>query len=503
MLALTAILILSLYPINAKANIQKTWQTSSTGMHELDINFVLADPKNPDIVYAGTNKAVYKTTSGGKYWKWILRISGSEKEVNYIWIPPDKENYVYVASENGLYISTNKGRGWELIYKGNSQDTRNCLCVATSGNKIFVGTKSGLFKSSDLGRTWHREGGSLGKIEITSIAIDPSNLKNIFIASEEGVYRNTNKRERVYALTTAQLSEEDLASGETQAPKINHITVDPKNPNHIFLATNNGIIFSSDAGSTWSKFNANGLLTQSVRFLLAAPDKPNMYAATYRGIFEYQNDKWRELYRGIFSKNIRNLSIDAGGNLWAATDQSVFKTTPIKLGFSAKIFSNADIHIEEPTIVELQKAVIQYADVVDPKKIDHMRLGARLKYLLPSVDVDYSRSVYGASSSGKVLIGPLDWTLGLSWDVGDLIWSTEQRYIDGHAEDMIELRDDLLDKVTRYYFEWKRLKLGLLATVPQDEQEMQEKELRLEELTAYIDALTGGYFSQAIERNLK
>ena len=63
---------------------------------------------------------------------------------------------------------------------------------------------------------------------------------------------------------------------------------------------------------------------------------------------------------------------------------------------------------------------------------------------------------------------------------------------------MVQLRDDLLEDVTRLFFEWKRIMLEV-ASERGNEEYLSEKLLRAEELAAYIDALTGGRFSREIE----
>ena len=65
---------------------------------------------------------------------------------------------------------------------------------------------------------------------------------------------------------------------------------------------------------------------------------------------------------------------------------------------------------------------------------------------------------------------------------------------------MVQLRDDVLDEVTRLYFERRKLQIELKQDPPKDVDEYIEKELRLQELTANIDAMTGGWFSREIER---
>ncbi|MFC1666596.1 hypothetical protein ACFL0P_01820 [Candidatus Omnitrophota bacterium] len=61
---------------------------------------------------------------------------------------------------------------------------------------------------------------------------------------------------------------------------------------------------------------------------------------------------------------------------------------------------------------------------------------------------------------------------------------------------MVQLRDDILDEITRIYFERRRLQMEMHFSPVTDLKGAMEKELRIEELTADLDALTGGYFSK-------
>ncbi len=64
---------------------------------------------------------------------------------------------------------------------------------------------------------------------------------------------------------------------------------------------------------------------------------------------------------------------------------------------------------------------------------------------------------------------------------------------------MVQLRDDILDEVTKLYFERLRVKIEISNLDIIDVKKRLEKELRLQELTASIDALTGGYFSEQLK----
>ncbi len=55
-----------------------------------------------------------------------------------------------------------------------------------------------------------------------------------------------------------------------------------------------------------------------------------------------------------------------------------------------------------------------------------------------------------------------------------------------------------MDQVNKLYFERLRLKMELASLSIEDLKKRNEKELKLQELTASLDALTGGYFSHQI-----
>ena len=93
----------------------------------------------------------------------------------------------------------------------------------------------------------------------------------------------------------------------------------------------------------------------------------------------------------------------------------------------------------------------------------------------------------------------IDWDISLSWDLGELIWNEDQTSIDVRSRLLVELRDDILDQVTKLYFERRRIRGELDEISLENRKKRRELGLRLEELTAQLDALTGGYFSEQMD----
>ncbi|MBU3958549.1 MAG: hypothetical protein KKE91_01660, partial [Candidatus Omnitrophica bacterium] len=93
----------------------------------------------------------------------------------------------------------------------------------------------------------------------------------------------------------------------------------------------------------------------------------------------------------------------------------------------------------------------------------------------------------------------IEWDVALSWDLGELVWNNDQTSIDVRSRLMVQLREDVLDEVTKLYFERIRVKMELDNLSIEDRKKRFEKELKLQELTAQLDGLTGGYFSSHIK----
>jgi len=152
---------------------------------------------------------------------------------------------------------------------------------------------------------------------------------------------------------------------------------------------------------------------------------------------------------------------------------------------------------------------IEYAEVY-PEKIAKWRRGAQFKALLPKLNfgLDYGSSdtyeIYTASSRSYWVYGPEDetegWDLNFSWDLSDLVWNESQTSIDVRSKLMVQLRDDIVDEVTRTYFERRRLQIENLINPTNELRAKLKNQLRIQELTAGLDGLTGSRFSAAITK---
>ena len=387
---------------------------------------------------------------------------------------------------------------------------------------IYLGTKGGLFASKDKGRLWHKEAATLGNTHILDIAYNLKESKYIYVASVDGIFKTKDGAqswERIFVACPVENGNDTEEKSEDQDEEerksnIRYITIDPNNANYLYLATSSCVYQSQDKGLSWELLSSFCLLNRDVRFLLVSSES-HLYAVTKSGVFEYRDNRWQELSLGLVVDEIRFLALDNQNNLYAACDKGLFKANRNYVQVSQGTDMISLYSKGEPSINELQQAAIKYAEV-EPEKIERWRRQAAKRALLPQLTVSMDRdnnkttssSIWGtygnSTGTGKYYVGPDDetkyhnknWGVSLRWELGDLIWSDDQTNIDVRSRLMVELRENILDQVIKLYFERQRLRMELDGLPIEDRRKKAEKELRLKELAASLDALTNGYFSR-------
>lgn len=174
----------------------------------------------------------------------------------------------------------------------------------------------------------------------------------------------------------------------------------------------------------------------------------------------------------------------------------------------------------EPTVAQVQTWANDYANT-NPAAVDHWLTAARSFALLPEVTVDLRlRNDWdegfeyydpeGADPVPGSQIVPVaedadqgqtqEYKIKLRWRLDKLVMSSERIRVINEAQDIVKLRDKVLAEVTRLYFDRRRLQVEMLLSPKIDLMARVKDELRLLELTANIDALTGGSFSRTVAR---
>ncbi len=519
---------------HAKGSDRK-WIKAGTGIMDADLEEIVVSTTDPDIVYTTSNKAVYMTNDGGKSWSELLSFRSTENSINTIALSGDS-NAVYVGTTDGLYKGSDRGAKWDRIFRGVGELENSVCAVAVNSlnsENVIAGTMTGIFITEDSGRHWSKGKNLPSQFFVTAISTDASDQNVLYAASSRGVYKSSDSGagwNRIYELITPEEDYQFLFEDEDEdiskiklVIKARDILVDPEDYRKIYIATSNGLIISQDKGVSWKRAGSSGLLSRNIRSIMVSGDN-TLYAATDRGIYKYMNrtNSWNAMTEGLSTLDIRSLdSHSHSGNdkmvLWAASGQGLFKS---EISANNSTFGKSEMTAEqalslfshEPSVEEIRQVAIEYAEV-QPDKINKWRKAASRKALLPDLRVAYddaedwqSSTYFYKNTYEEQYLRDDDitegndrgWSVSATWQLGDLIYSSAQTSIDVRSRLMVQLRDDILNEVTRLYFERRRLQVEMVTNPPTDLDNRIDKELRLQELTAGIDALTGSYLSKRL-----
>jgi hypothetical protein len=166
----------------------------------------------------------------------------------------------------------------------------------------------------------------------------------------------------------------------------------------------------------------------------------------------------------------------------------------------------------EPVVRDVQEAALRYFHV-NSAQIEGMRSRARIKALAPVLEFSggYTRSeLDDVSTNAEAGFTTVDdpWVTrgsgGMGWNArAKMTLNLPQLVFNPEELDVASLAglvEGLLKESTRLYFMRRRLQVDMLLTPPTDRATLLSKNLRIEELTGLIDAMTGGWFQRQLDQ---
>lgn len=288
---------------------------------------------NPSLVFVGAvldgREVLFVSLDDGKNWiktsslpetKWSVKpiwAGISDESKNWITViepHPTNENILFVGTNSALFKSEDKGFNWKRVdstfhrtdilgIKINSQNSNEvyvrvgvfedftCFEAASKENpeaaaKLEKEKCAGVYKSNDLGKTWQ---------QLDAYYFDPS---------EGGVFVDDNNPNIVYAIFSRKIFK-TADGGKTwkdfffthdepfiQNSGLERLAVG-ENSNEIFIAGRQGLFHTEDAGENWSERN-KGFIGSEVVDIIKANDG-TLYAGTYSlGMFKStdQGQSW-------------------------------------------------------------------------------------------------------------------------------------------------------------------------------------------------------------------
>lgn len=256
----------------------KTW--SRIGLDDTRaIGRIAIDPKDPNVVYVaalghpyGPNaqRGVFKSIDGGKTWSKVLYKDANTGAIDISMDPTDSNVLfaslwqtrrppwnVYPSSNgpgSGLYKSVDGGKTWTHVtgrgFPGGvlgrigvsiSPADRNRIYARVDTNKAGTG---GIYRSDDGGLTWTHTDGEVRIWQrgwyFGEITADPKNPDEVYVM-DTSTYRSTDGGKSFTAIKGAPGGDDYHA-----------LWIDPNDPTHMILGSDQGVVVSVDDAKTWS-----------------------------------------------------------------------------------------------------------------------------------------------------------------------------------------------------------------------------------------------------------
>jgi photosystem II stability/assembly factor-like uncharacterized protein len=220
------------------------------------------DSSSPDIIYAGTPHLPWKTVNGGKTWDSIH--FGIQDDSDIFSITPYGSR-VLIGACSGVYRSIDGGTEWTKVLgiPGESRRTYVVKPDPSNSKVIYAGTSMGLWKSIDAGTTWIQK----SKLPVRSIAFDRENSQHLFLASDAGVLKSSDGGETLKASNAGIANRKLEAFEDAGGVLLTSAMFD--------VGASKSLFTSADLGHTWASPSE-----------VAAPSEPiSMFAKTVQSLF--------------------------------------------------------------------------------------------------------------------------------------------------------------------------------------------------------------------------
>ena len=149
------------------------------------------DPRNANILYAGTPHLPWKTSDQGATWTSIHHGMIDDSDILALTVNQQKPEQLFIGACSGIYRSDNSAGRWTKLLgiTGAGFRTYSVSLDPAQEGVVYSGTKDGLWRSKDLGKSWQK----LAPNIIKATAVSPTDSKVLFLATEDaGILRSRN-----------------------------------------------------------------------------------------------------------------------------------------------------------------------------------------------------------------------------------------------------------------------------------------------------------------------
>jgi photosystem II stability/assembly factor-like uncharacterized protein len=301
----------------------RTW-AESAGMHGQAVLSLKQARGNANELVAGTLRGVYRSLDKGAHWEKISPPGSTEiHEVESIAIDPFDAGIIYAGTWHLPWKTTDGGKTWKSMSTGLivDSDIFSMYVDPDQPRLMYLSACSGIYRSDDFGEDFRKVNGiPMAARRTRAIVMDPASSDTVYAGTTEGLYKTTNGGKSWQRTTPGDVI-------------VNDVYVDPRNPQHVLLATDrSGVLASDDGGMTFEPSNMGYSQRQVAALLTDAKDPGTIYAGVindkrFGGVFlttDYGRS-WKQVSDGLGGRDVFELAQGEDGTLLAGTDNGVFR----------------------------------------------------------------------------------------------------------------------------------------------------------------------------------
>lgn len=246
------------------------WAPINNGLLSFSIRSLVADPANPDLLYAGSEqqRGVFASQDGGNSWQDISGDKLFGTSIRTMIFTNHEGGALLVGTEHGQIWRRPRGAAeWNAVATIPGVGSIEVLVAEpTTGQTVYAGTSNGTVLISENGGQigWRPQGKIPDAFTVFSMVVLPETASTVF-ANTFGIGGNLVWKSEDFGKTWQQVGDRNFSREQLS------LLVHRQTPHKIYAVGHPGFFETDDSGNTWH-FDPNvGSPLASIRHMAISP----------------------------------------------------------------------------------------------------------------------------------------------------------------------------------------------------------------------------------------